>query len=175
MPAQAIDLCDGTCSLIALSRAKTGRTIAKLKTCGTFDRRIFLFSTPDRWRRIQQKPVSSPRTCGRPCLRIALQKGNTHEISLCIAKPAAGIAALSLSAQAAYPEKQVTLLVGYAPGGATDIIARTLAANLTSKWGQQVVVENKPERAECWQPSKLCARHRMATPAPRLHAGSVTE
>ena len=38
----------------------------------------------------------------------------------------------------------MTLLVGYAPGGATDIIARTLAANLTSKWGQQVVVENKP-------------------------------
>lgn len=53
------------------------------------------------------------------------------------------VAAVPLSAFAAYPEKQVTLLVGYAPGGSTDIIARTLAANLTSKWGHQVVVENK--------------------------------
>ena len=55
----------------------------------------------------------------------------------------AGLAAISVSAFAAYPEKQVTLLVGYAPGGATDIIARTLATNLSSKWGQTVVVENK--------------------------------
>lgn len=56
----------------------------------------------------------------------------------------ASMVAISLSAFAAYPEKQVTLLVGYAPGGATDIIARTLATNLSSKWGQTVVVENKP-------------------------------
>ena len=56
----------------------------------------------------------------------------------------AGLAAISVSAFAAYPEKQVTLLVGYAPGGATDIIARTLATSLSSKWGQTVVVENKP-------------------------------
>ena len=56
----------------------------------------------------------------------------------------AGLAAISVSAFAAYPEKPVTLLVGYAPGGATDIIARTLATSLSSKWGQTVVVENKP-------------------------------
>ena len=56
----------------------------------------------------------------------------------------AGLAAISVTAFAAYPERQVTLLVGYAPGGATDIIARTLATNLSSKWGQTVVVENKP-------------------------------
>ena len=55
----------------------------------------------------------------------------------------AGLVAISVSAFAAYPERQVTLLVGYAPGGATDIIARTLATNLSSKWGQAVVVENK--------------------------------
>ena len=55
-----------------------------------------------------------------------------------------GLAAISITAFAAYPERQVTLLVGYAPGGATDIIARTLATSLSSKWGQTVVVENKP-------------------------------
>ena len=96
-------------------------------------------------------------------------------ISLCIAKPARGHRGALTVRSGSLPRETGDATGWYAPGGATDIIARTLAANLTSKWGQQVVVENKPERAECWQPSKLCARHRMATPAPRLHAGSVTE
>lgn len=30
------------------------------------------------------------------------------------------------------------------PGGSTDIIARILSAHLSQKWGQQVIVENKP-------------------------------
>jgi tripartite-type tricarboxylate transporter receptor subunit TctC len=38
----------------------------------------------------------------------------------------------------------VKLLVGYGPGGATDIIARVLSKYLSDKWGQAVVVENKP-------------------------------
>lgn len=56
------------------------------------------------------------------------------------------VAALGVSPQAAatYPDKPVKLLVGYGPGGATDIIARLLSKYLTDKWGQAVVVENKP-------------------------------
>src|SRR5437764_14313415 len=56
----------------------------------------------------------------------------------------AGLCALALPALAAYPDKPVKLLVGYAPGGSTDIIARVLSGYLTTKWGQQVLVENKP-------------------------------
>jgi tripartite-type tricarboxylate transporter receptor subunit TctC len=49
----------------------------------------------------------------------------------------------TLAAHAAYPEKSVKLVVGYAPGGSTDIVARLLANALGEKWKQSVVVENK--------------------------------
>jgi tripartite-type tricarboxylate transporter receptor subunit TctC len=61
-----------------------------------------------------------------------------------------GIAALagvlcagSVAAQN-YPAKPIRFLVGYAPGGGTDIMARTVAAKLTDSLGQQVIVDNRP-------------------------------
>lgn len=56
------------------------------------------------------------------------------------------VTALSVAPQAVatYPDKPIKLLVGYGPGGATDIIARLLSKYLSDKWGQAVVVENKP-------------------------------
>ncbi|MBE9606303.1 tripartite tricarboxylate transporter substrate binding protein [Acetobacteraceae bacterium H6797] len=56
------------------------------------------------------------------------------------ALPFAGKAAL---AQADYPNRAMTMLVGFAPGGGTDIIARLLAPKLQEVLGQPVAVENR--------------------------------
>ena len=64
----------------------------------------------------------------------------------------AGLAAISaivlgLSADASaqsYPAKPIHIVVPFAPGGITDILARALGQQLTETWNQQVVIENKP-------------------------------
>jgi tripartite-type tricarboxylate transporter receptor subunit TctC len=45
---------------------------------------------------------------------------------------------------ASYPSRAITVVVGYPPGGATDIIARLVATKLSQSLGQPVIVENKP-------------------------------
>lgn len=62
-------------------------------------------------------------------------------------KPLLGLAAalaLSTSQAQSYPDKTIELVVPYAAGGATDVIARLVASELPAQIGQPVVVVNKP-------------------------------
>jgi tripartite-type tricarboxylate transporter receptor subunit TctC len=54
------------------------------------------------------------------------------------------LAPLAASAQENYPAKPVKILVPYAPGGATDIIARIVAQRLTESLHESFIVENRP-------------------------------
>ena len=62
-----------------------------------------------------------------------------HIIALCLLS----LSASTASAQQEWPNKAVHLVVGFAPGGGTDIVARALAARMTENLGQSVIVENK--------------------------------
>jgi tripartite-type tricarboxylate transporter receptor subunit TctC len=56
----------------------------------------------------------------------------------------AGLVLCSGAMAQTYPTKPIRLVVGYTPGGATDGVARVIAAKLAPALGQSVVIENKP-------------------------------
>jgi tripartite-type tricarboxylate transporter receptor subunit TctC len=50
-------------------------------------------------------------------------------------------------AQTAWPVKPIKIMVGYAPGGSTDVTARIIAQALSERLGQPVIIENRPGAA----------------------------
>jgi tripartite-type tricarboxylate transporter receptor subunit TctC len=76
----------------------------------------------------------------------------TSMLAVLLAFPAA--AAL---AQPTYPTKPIRLLVGFAPGGGTDLTARVIAQKLDEAFGQRVIVDNRPGASQIIA-SELTAR-----------------
>src|SRR2546425_3960464 len=67
----------------------------------------------------------------------------TRTLRFLLATLVAAVAATA-TAQAAWPEKPVKIVVPFAPGGATDVVARALGQRLSQTWKQAVVIENRP-------------------------------
>jgi len=69
------------------------------------------------------------------------------DIDAPIRKLCACLALLALAplahAQGAYPAKPIRIIIGFAPGGGTDILTRALAQQLTDALGQPVTVDNR--------------------------------
>lgn len=54
------------------------------------------------------------------------------------------LAGFANAQESAFPNKPVRILVPYPPGGAVDVIARTMSPKLTASMGQQMIIENRP-------------------------------
>ncbi len=69
---------------------------------------------------------------------------NRRQFTALTAGAAAAALAPSLRAQTAWPTKPVRLVLGFAPGGGSDVMARVLAQPMSDLLGQPVIVENRP-------------------------------
>src|SRR4051794_24079837 len=88
-----------------------------------------------------------PRTscAATPCHDGLKPEPPMRRLVLTFALLAAFVAAPAVGQPAdTYPSRPVRLVVGFAAGGPTDILARLIAEWLTQRLGQQVVVENRP-------------------------------
>ena len=83
-----------------------------------------------------------------------------------LAAGAAALPAVSRIARAqTYPTRPVRIIVGFSPGGATDIVARLIGQWLSERLGQPFVIENRPGAG-----SNIATEAVVRAPAGRLHA-----
>ena len=87
-------------------------------------------------------PVIVPARAQVPGDRLALLSA---VVALTICGPAR--AAAPAPEATPYPERPIRMLVGFAPGGATDVTARAIATQLSPAIGQQIVIDNRPGAA----------------------------
>src|SRR4051794_38361797 len=87
-------------------------------------------------------PRRKPRTVQKP-----MQARNiSYKSSILFALAACALLSVFPYGKAfgAYPERIVKIVVPFAPGGGTDVVARTLAQEMSKDLGVSVIIENKP-------------------------------
>src|SRR5688572_10195025 len=67
-----------------------------------------------------------------------------NKLATIAALAAVTVLAVGVTHAQPYPNKPVRIVVPYTPGGPADVLVRGLGQKLSEKWGQQIVVENKP-------------------------------
>ncbi len=73
-----------------------------------------------------------------------MRKSEKNLLAAPAAMMLAGLLAAAPASAQTYPAKAVRILVGFAPGGGTDIMARAVGAKMTESVKQQFVIENRP-------------------------------
>ena len=86
----------------------------------------------------KQSPKSSPQS-GAPKLVNRLFLG----LGLVFAQLVGTFASAPAHAQSDYPNKPIRMIIGFPPGGSTDIIGRVVATKLGERLGQKIIVENR--------------------------------
>ncbi|MGA0571342.1 Bug family tripartite tricarboxylate transporter substrate binding protein [Variovorax sp. VNK109] len=104
-------------------------------TGATFGRNLACIDIPDAYRLPQftGENMNHPTLPARARLLVALSL---------FAAP--WLAPLTSQAQEAYPSKPIRLVVGFPPGGATDVLARVFATRLSEQLPQRMTVDNRP-------------------------------
>jgi len=78
------------------------------------------------------------------------------------------LAGPALAQASEYPDRKITFIVGFAPGGGIDVFARSVAQGLSEQFGYQIVIENRPGSA-----SNIAAKI-VSTAAPDGYTFLVT-
>src|SRR5690349_15334825 len=76
-----------------------------------------------------------------------MEKSKMHPLPFRALVNGLGVLFAALAAHAAaqtFPTKPIKLIIPFAPGGSSEIVARTVASKMSESLGQQVIVESKP-------------------------------
>src|SRR5512139_3648630 len=80
------------------------------------------------------------------CARLSIRRNSQREAlvrSVTVALLAASLAAMGSAAAQDYPTKTVRMIAPFAPGGATDVLARLVSQKLGERWGHVIIVDNR--------------------------------